>query len=133
MAWTSFITMETTPCSSSPHENGDVLPLKVASSTALQVHLYYHSQYPSDRPPLTFPPGDYVAEELCIKAAKECGKYFSTFCLEMFSFLLTLRWFAILLLNWRCKANRKNVLCPISIMQAACLNHHTRLKLYRVI
>uniref|UniRef100_A0AAR2K401 Tyrosine-protein kinase n=1 Tax=Pygocentrus nattereri TaxID=42514 RepID=A0AAR2K401_PYGNA len=60
-----------------PHQNGDVLPLKLASSAALQVHLYYRSQGQSQGTsnclPLTYPPGDYVAEELCIKAAKECG------------------------------------------------------------
>ncbi|KAL7854198.1 hypothetical protein AOLI_G00210420 [Acnodon oligacanthus] len=77
MAWTTFVTMETTSCPSPPHQNGDVLPLKLASSAALQVHLYYRSQGQgqgtSDCHPLTYPPGDYVAEELCIKAAKECG------------------------------------------------------------
>ncbi|XP_007252861.3 tyrosine-protein kinase JAK2a [Astyanax mexicanus] len=77
MAWTTFVAMETSSCPSPPHPNGDTLPLKLASSAALQVHLYHRShgqgQSTSDCPPLTYPPGDYVAEELCIKAARECG------------------------------------------------------------
>ncbi|KAL6469710.1 hypothetical protein MHYP_G00208290 [Metynnis hypsauchen] len=77
MAWTTFVTMETSSCPSPPHQNGDVLQLKLASSAALQVHLYCRSQGQSqgtsDGQPLTYPPGDYVAEELCINAAKECG------------------------------------------------------------
>ncbi|KAF4077201.1 hypothetical protein AMELA_G00205350 [Ameiurus melas] len=47
-------------------------PLKPAFGAALQVHLYYCSQSTSTSA-LSYPPGDYVAEELCIKAAKECG------------------------------------------------------------
>ncbi|XP_066501247.1 tyrosine-protein kinase JAK2a [Hoplias malabaricus] len=88
MAWTTFLAMATSPYPSPSHQNGDAHPLKPTSSTALQVHLYYRSQGQgqgtSDCPPLTYPPGDYVAEELCIKAAKECGispLYFSMFAL----------------------------------------------------
>ncbi|XP_067279364.1 tyrosine-protein kinase JAK2a isoform X2 [Pseudorasbora parva] len=43
---------------------------KQVSSAALQVHLYACRDEPSS---LTYPPGDYVAEEICISAARECG------------------------------------------------------------
>ncbi|GAA6108135.1 tyrosine-protein kinase JAK2-like [Tachysurus ichikawai] len=53
-------------------------PLKPACGAALQVHLYYCSQSTSSTSSstLSYLPGDYIAEELCIKAAKECGKLF---------------------------------------------------------
>lgn len=48
-------------------------PLKPASGATLQVYLYYCSPGAGSAP-LSYPPGDYIAEELCINAAKECGK-----------------------------------------------------------
>ncbi|TSY69823.1 Tyrosine-protein kinase JAK2 [Bagarius yarrelli] len=52
--------------------------LKPDCGTALQVHLYYCSQSSGSTngtsgSALSYPTGDYIAEELCIKAAKECG------------------------------------------------------------
>ncbi|XP_060746360.1 tyrosine-protein kinase JAK2a [Tachysurus vachellii] len=71
MAWSTFIAMES---STQPHTPCPD-PLKPACGAALQVHLYYCSQSTSSTSAssLSYPPGDYVAEELCIKAAKECG------------------------------------------------------------
>uniref|UniRef100_A0A4W4FTP6 Tyrosine-protein kinase n=1 Tax=Electrophorus electricus TaxID=8005 RepID=A0A4W4FTP6_ELEEL len=73
----SFVAMETSACPSPPQQNGDVVSLKPTSSDVLQVHLYYciqgQGQHNSECSTLTYPPGDYVAEELCVKAAKECG------------------------------------------------------------
>ncbi|KAL4617367.1 tyrosine-protein kinase JAK2-like [Arapaima gigas] len=40
---------------------------------SLRVHLYHRNQSETECTPLSYPPGDYVAEELCIDAAKECG------------------------------------------------------------
>ena len=59
------------------HQNGDVhrqerVPKPPAN--ALKVHLYHTSQSEADCAPLCYPPGEYVAEQLAIEAAKECGK-----------------------------------------------------------
>ncbi|XP_062868289.1 tyrosine-protein kinase JAK2a [Trichomycterus rosablanca] len=62
MGWNTSVTMEN---SSGPD------PSKPGAGAALQVHLYRCSQ--GSNTTLTCPPGDYVAEEVCIKAAKECG------------------------------------------------------------
>lgn len=61
MALTAFVSME--PC--------DGRAEKQACGAALQVHLYCCRDEAST---LTYPPGEYVAEELCISAAKECGE-----------------------------------------------------------
>ncbi|KAK9954840.1 hypothetical protein ABG768_014760 [Culter alburnus] len=64
MALTALVTMETS------HVNGDARSEKQASGAALQVHLYCCRDEASA---LSYPPGEYVAEEICINAAKECG------------------------------------------------------------
>ncbi|MCJ8741247.1 hypothetical protein PDJAM_G00068510 [Pangasius djambal] len=77
MAWSALVAMKSLTRTNPPCPD----PLKPASGAALQVHLYYCSQSTSPST-LTYPPGDYTAEELCIKAAKECGVspvYFSLF------------------------------------------------------
>ncbi|XP_066509440.1 tyrosine-protein kinase JAK2-like [Hoplias malabaricus] len=78
--------MESAACPPA-HQNGDVhRQERVAkpSTTALKIHLYHSSQSEPERAPLCYPPGEYVAEELAIDAAKECGVspvYFSLFSL----------------------------------------------------
>ncbi|KAM6901168.1 tyrosine-protein kinase JAK2a [Lycodopsis pacificus] len=42
-------------------------------ASCLTVHLYYLEKDGGEGDVLTFPPGEYVAEELCINAAKACG------------------------------------------------------------
>lgn len=64
-------------------------PKRDADDTCLTVHLYYAGKGAggggadgSEGSALTFPPGEYVAEELCVIAAKACGiapVYFSLF------------------------------------------------------
>lgn len=44
-----------------------------AASTVMRVHFYHSIQGAADSNLLCFPPGDYVAEELCIDAAKACS------------------------------------------------------------
>ncbi|XP_072288666.1 tyrosine-protein kinase JAK2 isoform X2 [Eucyclogobius newberryi] len=44
-----------------------------AASTVLRVYFYHGIQGAADCSNLSFPPGDYVAEELCIDAAKACS------------------------------------------------------------
>uniref|UniRef100_A0A672ZIB2 Tyrosine-protein kinase n=1 Tax=Sphaeramia orbicularis TaxID=375764 RepID=A0A672ZIB2_9TELE len=46
------------------------LDTKDTAAPCLTVHLYYNG---GSQSALTFPPGEYVAEELCISAAKACG------------------------------------------------------------
>ncbi|XP_051960869.1 tyrosine-protein kinase JAK2a [Xyrauchen texanus] len=70
MALTAFVTMETSSCVNVSHVNGDTASEKQTCGAALQVHLY---NCRDDTSVLTFPPGEYIAEELCISAAKECG------------------------------------------------------------
>lgn len=69
MAWSAFVAMESLTHTNPPCPD----PLKPASGAALLVHLYYCSQSSSSST-LSYPPADYTAEELCIKAAKECGE-----------------------------------------------------------
>jgi len=46
-----------------------------AAAAALKLHFYHSSQTTADGGFLSYPPGDYVAEELCIDAAKACSEY----------------------------------------------------------
>uniref|UniRef100_A0A8B9LPK7 Tyrosine-protein kinase n=1 Tax=Astyanax mexicanus TaxID=7994 RepID=A0A8B9LPK7_ASTMX len=58
------------------HQNGDVHRQERVlkpSTTALKVYLYHSSGSEAEDTPLCYPPGEYVAEELAIDAAKECG------------------------------------------------------------
>nr|XP_046160943.1 tyrosine-protein kinase JAK2-like isoform X1 [Oncorhynchus gorbuscha]XP_046160944.1 tyrosine-protein kinase JAK2-like isoform X1 [Oncorhynchus gorbuscha]XP_046160945.1 tyrosine-protein kinase JAK2-like isoform X1 [Oncorhynchus gorbuscha] len=74
--------MESALCPSS-NQNGCILnPLpvsetkqeqEVAPPPCLRVHLYHLGQGGANSQDLTYPAGDYVAEELCIDAAKACG------------------------------------------------------------
>ncbi|CAL8294353.1 unnamed protein product [Gadus morhua 'NCC'] len=43
------------------------------TAVALRLHLYHSGPLGERDGPLTFPPGHYLAEELCIQAAKTCG------------------------------------------------------------
>lgn len=52
-------------------ESSDTRP----ASPVLRLHFYYSSQGAADSGTLSYPPGDYVAEELCIDAAKACCEY----------------------------------------------------------
>ncbi|XP_048875458.1 tyrosine-protein kinase JAK2-like [Brienomyrus brachyistius] len=57
------------------HQNGGVSSSPCdpkQGGVALKVYLYYSSQAEAERTPLSYPPGKYVAEDLCIDAAKEC-------------------------------------------------------------
>lgn len=58
-----------------------------ADATCLTVHLYYVGKDGGggngSESVLTFPPGEYVAEELCISAAKACGKSKEDFSLPV--------------------------------------------------
>ncbi|KAL4623120.1 tyrosine-protein kinase JAK2-like [Arapaima gigas] len=70
MVYFMAVAMETTEFSAQ-HQNGDV-----HGSTykpALRVHLYCDKQHRERCAPLSYPAGEYVAEEICIQAAKECG------------------------------------------------------------
>lgn len=71
MAWSTFIAMENSMNTNTPCLD----PLKLACGPALQVHLYYCSQSASSTSTLSYTPGDYITEELCIKAARECGEH----------------------------------------------------------
>lgn len=58
------------------HQNGtahrespDTRPV----AAVLRLHFYHSSQGAADCSFLSYPPGDYVAEELCIDAAKACS------------------------------------------------------------
>lgn len=70
MALTTFVTMETPSCVSTAHVNGDSHSEKSSSSAALEVHLLCCRD---ESRVLSYPPGEYVTEEICISAAKECG------------------------------------------------------------
>lgn len=60
------------------HQNGNAHrespDMGPASSAVLRVHFYHGIQGAAECSLLSFPPGDYVAEELCIDAAKACSK-----------------------------------------------------------
>ncbi|XP_069043231.1 tyrosine-protein kinase JAK2 [Lepisosteus oculatus] len=69
-----MIDMEMSTCPT-PHQNGDVhrsphVPKQADSM--LKVYLY-HTQDGTDGKTLGYIPGEYVAEEICIDAAKACG------------------------------------------------------------
>ncbi|XP_008416253.1 tyrosine-protein kinase JAK2 [Poecilia reticulata] len=49
-------------------ESSDTRP----AAPVLRLHFYYRSQGAADSGTLSYPPGNYVAEELCIDAAKAC-------------------------------------------------------------
>ncbi|XP_026110435.1 tyrosine-protein kinase JAK2a [Carassius auratus] len=68
MALTAFVSME--PCANASGVSGDGASEKRASGAALQVHLY---SCRDEESALIYPPGEYVTEELCISAAKECS------------------------------------------------------------
>uniref|UniRef100_A0AAY4DW83 Tyrosine-protein kinase n=2 Tax=Denticeps clupeoides TaxID=299321 RepID=A0AAY4DW83_9TELE len=74
MACIALITMETPTCPSPTHQNGDLLAAK-ETPIVLQVKLYHQDHHVENgsHSHLTYPPGEYVAEELCINAAIECG------------------------------------------------------------
>ncbi|XP_076006940.1 tyrosine-protein kinase JAK2 [Genypterus blacodes] len=58
------------------HQNGAARRESQDSRPAapvLRLHCYHSSQGTDEHTSLTFPPGDYVAEELCIDAAKACS------------------------------------------------------------
>lgn len=60
------------------HQNGTAHRESQDSRPAtpvLRLH-FYHSSQGADK--LSFPPGDYVAEELCVEAAKACSEYLSS-------------------------------------------------------
>lgn len=63
---------------SEPDLSGDHDPKQETETVTLTIHLYHlgKTQGGSSRSEdtLTFPPGEYVAEELCITAAKTCGE-----------------------------------------------------------
>lgn len=59
------------------HRNGTAHQESPATAAvaALRLHFYRSSQDMTGDGFLSFPPGDYVAEELCIDAAKACSKW----------------------------------------------------------
>uniref|UniRef100_A0A7N6AWS7 Tyrosine-protein kinase n=1 Tax=Anabas testudineus TaxID=64144 RepID=A0A7N6AWS7_ANATE len=62
------------------HQNGAAhreSPDTRPAATVLRVHFYHSNQAAGDCSFLSYPPGDYVAEELCIDAAKACSEYLS--------------------------------------------------------
>lgn len=72
--------METPTCPP-VHQNGTAHREPRVSRPAapvLRVQLYHRSQGGADCTPLSYPPGDYVAEQLCVDAAKECSEYSSS-------------------------------------------------------
>ncbi|XP_035246500.1 tyrosine-protein kinase JAK2-like isoform X2 [Anguilla anguilla] len=86
MACVTVMNMETPPCPAL-HQNGNIYAGASGPKAApvLRVHLYDNGRVGREPGVLSYPPGDYVAEELCIAAAKECGvtpMYFSLFALR---------------------------------------------------
>ncbi|KAJ8401952.1 hypothetical protein AAFF_G00375330 [Aldrovandia affinis] len=69
MACVTVMNMETPPCPTL-QQNGNV---HASTAAVLKIHLYNHGQGGRESSTLSYPPGDYVVEELCIAAAKECG------------------------------------------------------------
>ena len=60
------------------HQNGNAhrdSPDTRPAAAVLRLHFYHSSQGGVDCSLLSYPPGDYVAEELCIDAAKACSEY----------------------------------------------------------
>uniref|UniRef100_A0A667XE92 Tyrosine-protein kinase n=1 Tax=Myripristis murdjan TaxID=586833 RepID=A0A667XE92_9TELE len=65
-----------TPTCPPVHQNGTAHRESQESRPAasvLRLHLYHTSQGAANSAPLSYPPGDYVAEELCIDAARACS------------------------------------------------------------
>lgn len=54
-------------------------PKQEVKAVTLTLHLYHlgktEERSSCSEDTLTFPPGEYVAEELCITAAKACGEF----------------------------------------------------------
>ncbi|XP_071012343.1 tyrosine-protein kinase JAK2 [Oncorhynchus clarkii lewisi] len=78
MAGVSVLDMETPSCPPVPvHQNGtahrEPRGSRPAAAPVLRVHLYHSSLAGLDSTPLSYPPGDYVVEQLCVNAAKECS------------------------------------------------------------
>uniref|UniRef100_A0A671XVD8 Tyrosine-protein kinase n=1 Tax=Sparus aurata TaxID=8175 RepID=A0A671XVD8_SPAAU len=90
MACIMLTDMEPPTSSPTAHHNGllpdldqptelELDPKQDVKATCLTVHLYYRGKNGGGDGPngpestLTFPPGEYIAEELCISAAKACG------------------------------------------------------------
>ena len=88
--WIAAMDMDPPACPSPQHDvcppespaqlgadRDPVSDLKQAAVTCLRVHLYHVSRGGSGGASggdvLTYPPGDYVAEALCVDAAKACG------------------------------------------------------------
>lgn len=62
------------------HQNGTAHrepPDARPAAAVLRIRFYPSSQEDAGHSFLSYPPGDYVAEELCIDAAKECSEYFN--------------------------------------------------------
>lgn len=60
------------------HQNGSAhreSPEARASAAVLRIHFYHSAQGAADCSFLSYPPGNYVAEELCIDGAKACSEY----------------------------------------------------------
>ncbi|XP_041126106.1 tyrosine-protein kinase JAK2-like, partial [Polyodon spathula] len=74
MACITVTNMETVTCPT-PHQNGDVdrsphVPKEVQPGLLLYL---YHSKAEAEGETIVFKLGEYVAEEICIEAAKACG------------------------------------------------------------
>lgn len=70
----------TVACPAAVHRNGTAHRETAAAArpaaTALRLHFYQSSLDAAGEDGfLSFPPGDYVAEELCIDAAKACSEW----------------------------------------------------------
>lgn len=62
------------------HQNGNARQECAEARPAvvvLRLHFYQSNQGEAGCSFLSYPPGDYVAEELCIDAAKACSEYLS--------------------------------------------------------
>uniref|UniRef100_A0A8C8IEK1 Tyrosine-protein kinase n=1 Tax=Oncorhynchus tshawytscha TaxID=74940 RepID=A0A8C8IEK1_ONCTS len=78
MAGVSVLDMEMPSCPPVPvHQNGtahrEPRGSRPAAAPVLRVHLYHSNLAGLDSTPLSYPPGDYVVEQLCVNAAKECS------------------------------------------------------------
>lgn len=65
------------PTRSSAHHNGTAPRDRqepTPTTVALRLHLYHSGPEGEGDAPLTYPPGQYLAEELCIQAAKTCSE-----------------------------------------------------------
>ncbi|CAB1319544.1 unnamed protein product [Coregonus sp. 'balchen'] len=71
MAGVSVLDMETPSCPPVPvHQNGtaprEPRGSRPVTAPVLRVHLYHSSLAGVDSTPLSYPPGDYVVEQLCV-------------------------------------------------------------------